>query len=85
MNKQDFTPAYLTGLAASFCSGVVVRTTLRAVIAAAAPINPIISFIGVTALSLAVEDRVTRTIQGATQQCIDTVNEKLHENEEDSK
>lgn len=85
VNKQDFTPAYLTGLAASFCSGVVVRTTLRAVLAASTPINPIVSFIGVTALSLTVEDRVTRTIQGATQQFIDTFKEKLHENEEDSK
>lgn len=85
MKKQEFTPASIIGIAASFCSGVVVRTALRTVLAAAAPINPIVSFIGITALSLTVEDRVSKTVQLAAQETIDKIKESWSTSEEDSK
>lgn len=83
MNAQ-FTPATVTGIAASFCSGVVVRTTLRGILAAVAPINPIVSFIGVTALSMTIEDRVANYVAKETQNIIDCAKESWNK-PEDSK
>lgn len=80
-----FTPANIAGIAASFCSGVVFRTAIKSVLVGAAPINPVVSFIGITALSLTVEDRVSRTIAKAVQQTIDEYKEasqKVSEQEE---
>lgn len=84
MKTQEFTPATVTGIAASFCSGVVVRTALRGILAAAAPINPIVSFIGITALSMTVEDRVANYVAKTTQDVIDSVQESW-KTSEDSK
>lgn len=80
-----FTPANIAGIAASFCSGVVFRTAIKSVLVGVAPINPVVSFIGITALSLTVEDRVSRTIAKAVQQTIDDYKEasqKVSEQEE---
>ena len=80
-----FTPANIAGIAASFCSGVVFRTAIKSVLVGVAPINPVVSFIGITALSLTVEDRVSRTIAKAVQQTIDEYKEasqKVSEQEE---
>ncbi len=80
-----FTPANVAGIAASFCAGVVFRTAINTVLVGAAPINPIVSFIGITALSLTVEDRVSRTTAKAVQQTIDEYKEaskKVSEQEE---
>jgi len=84
VKTQEFTAATVTGIAASFCSGVVVRTTLRGVLAACAPINPIVSFIGITALSMTVEDRVANYVAKTTQDVIDSVQESW-KTSEDSK
>lgn len=84
MKTQEFTAATVTGIAASFCSGVVVRTALRGVLAACAPVNPIISFVGITALSMTVEDRVAKYVAKSTQDVIDTVQESW-KTSEDSK
>lgn len=80
-----FTPASVAGIAASFCSGVVFRTAIKSVLVGAAPINPVVSFIGITALSLTVEDRVSRAIAKTVQQTIDEYKEaskKVSEQEE---
>lgn len=80
-----FTPASVAGIGASFCSGVVFRTAIKTVLISAAPINPVVSFIGITALSLAVEDRVSRTVSKLVQQTIDDYKEaskKVSEQEE---
>lgn len=84
MKNPGFNPATVTGIAASFCSGVVVRTTLRAILAASAPVNPIISVIGITALSMTVEDRVANYVAKETQNLIDYAKESWN-NPEDSK
>lgn len=84
MKTQEFTAATVTGIAASFCSGVVVRTALRGVLVACAPINPIVSFVGITALSMTVEDRVAKYVAKSTQDIIDTVQESW-KTSEDSK
>ena len=84
MKTQEFTAATVTGIAASFCSGVVVRTALRGVLAACAPINPVISFVGITALSMTVEDRVAKYVAKSTQDVIDSVQESW-KTSEDSK
>ena len=84
MKTQEFTPATVTGIAASFCSGVVVRTTLRGVLAACAPINPVISFVGITALSITIEDRVANYVARVTQETIDAVKDSWNK-PEDSK
>lgn len=79
---QVSAPATVTGIAASFCSGVVVRTALRTFLAATAPVNPIISFIGITALSMTVEDRVANHIAKETQNIIDCVKESWNKSED---
>lgn len=84
MKTQEFTAATVTGIAASFCSGVVVRTALRGILVASAPVNPIISFVGITALSMTVEDRVANYVAKATQDVIDSVQESW-KTSEDSK
>ena len=84
MKTQEFTPATVTGIAASFCSGVVVRTALRTILAATAPINPIVSFIGITALSMTIEDRVANHVAKETQNLIDYAKESWNK-PEDSK
>lgn len=84
MKTTEFTAASVTGIAASFCSGVVVRTALRGLLAACAPINPIVSFVGITALSMTVEDRVANYTAKATQEVIDYAKESW-KNNEDSK
>ena len=82
MKTQEFTPATVTGIAASFCSGVVVRTALRGILAAAAPINPIVSFIGITALSMTIEDRVANHVAKETQNLIDYAKESWNKTED---
>ena len=82
VKNQVFTPASVTGIAASFCSGVVVRTVLRGVLVACAPINPIVSFVGVTALSLTVEDRVSKYVAKETQNLIDNCKEAWNASED---
>lgn len=82
MKTQEFTPATVTGIAASFCSGVVVRTALRGVLVACAPINPIISFVGITALSMTVEDRVANYVAKETQNLIDYAKESWSKSED---
>nr|DAO92826.1 MAG TPA: hypothetical protein [Caudoviricetes sp.] len=84
VKTQEFTPAIVTGIAASFCSGVVVRTALRGILVSCAPINPIVSFVGITALSMTVEDRVAKYVAKSTQDVIDTVQESW-KTSEDSK
>lgn len=78
-------PANVAGIVASFCSGVVFRTAIKSVLVGAAPINPVVSFIGITALSLTVEDRVSRTVSKFVQQTVDEYKEasqKVSEQEE---
>lgn len=75
MKNPGFNPATVTGIAASICSGVVVRTALRGVLVACAPINPIVSFVGITALSMTVEDRVANYVAKETQNLIDYAKE----------
>lgn len=84
MKTQEFTAATVTGIAASFCSGVVFRTALRGILVACTPVNPIISFVGITALSMTVEDRVANYVAKATQDVIDSVQESW-KTSEDSK
>ena len=82
---KSLSPANVAGIAASFCSGVVFRTAIKSVLVGAAPINPVVSFIGITALSLTVEDRVSRTVSKFVQQTIDEYKEaskKVSEQEE---
>nr|DAX25817.1 MAG TPA: hypothetical protein [Caudoviricetes sp.] len=82
VKKQEFTPASVTGIAASFCSGVVVRTVLRGVLAACTPINPIVSFVGITALSLTVENGVSHYVAKETQNLIDQCKEAWNASED---
>lgn len=82
MKNPSLNPATVTGIAASFCSGVVVRTTLRAILAASAPVNPIISFIGITALSMTVEDSVANYVAKETQNIIDYAKESWNKPED---
>lgn len=84
MKTREFTAATVTGIAASFCSGVVVRTALRGILVTCAPVNPIISFVGITALSMTVEDRVANYVAKTTQDVIDSVQESW-KTSEDSK
>lgn len=82
---KSLSPANVAGIAASFCSGVVFRTAIKSVLVGAAPINPVASFIGITALSLTVEDRVSRTVSKFVQQTVDEYKEaskKVSEQEE---
>lgn len=82
---KSLSPANVAGIAASFCSGVVFRTAIKSVLVGAAPINPVVSFIGITALSLTVEDRVSRTVFKLVQQTVDEYKEaskKVSEQEE---
>ena len=82
---KSLSPVNVAGIAASFCSGVVFRTAVKSVLVGAAPINPVVSFIGIAALSLAVEDRVSRTVSKLVQQTIDDYKEaskKVSEQEE---
>lgn len=82
---KSLSPANVAGIAASFCSGVVFRTAIKFVLVGAAPINPVVSFIGITALSLTVEDRVSRTVSKFVQQTVDEYKEaskKVSEQEE---
>ena len=82
---KSLSPTNVAGIAASFCSGVVFRTAIKSVLVGAAPINPVVSFIGITALSLTVEDRVSRTVSKFVQQTVDEYKEaskKVSEQEE---
>lgn len=82
---KSLSPANVAGIAVSFCSGVVFRTAIKSVLVGAAPINPVVSFIGITALSLTVEDRVSRTVSKLVQQTVDEYKEaskKVSEQEE---
>lgn len=82
---KSLSPANVAGIAASFCSGVVFRTAIKSVLVGAAPINPVVSFIGITALSLTVEDRVSRTVSKFVHQTVDEYKEaskKVSEQEE---
>nr|DAK78721.1 MAG TPA: hypothetical protein [Caudoviricetes sp.] len=72
---KSLSPANVAGIAASFCSGVVFRTAIKSVLVGAAPINLVVSFIGITALSLTVEDRVSRTVSKFVQQTVDEYKE----------
>jgi hypothetical protein len=82
VKNQEFTPASVTGITASFCSGVVVRTILRSALMASAPINPIVSFVGITALSLTVENGVSRYVTKETQNLIDKCKEAWNASED---
>lgn len=82
VKTQEFTAATVTGIAASFCSGVVVRTALRGILAGCVPVNPIISFVGITALSMTVEDRVAKYVAQSTQDVIDSVQESWKTSED---
>lgn len=82
---NTFSPASIAGIAASFCSGVVFRTALKSVLIGAAPINPIVSFIGINALSLVLENHVSRATSSSVQEMVDVykkTSQKVSEQEE---
>lgn len=82
---NTFSPANVVGIAASFCSGVVFRTTLKSLLIGAAPINPIVSFIGINAISLVLENHVSRAASSSVQEMIDVykkTSQKVSEQEE---
>lgn len=82
MKTQESTAATVAGIAASFCTGVVIHRTLRGVLAACASINPVISFVGITALSITVEDRVANHVAKVTQETIDAVKDSWNKSED---